>query len=169
MLEVGCGHGAVLDEIASCGRPRILAGIDVDADPAIAAAALADVQAVHADAAALPFADAAFDLVVQATAFSSMLEDAVRRHAAAEMARVAGRAGRVVWFDFRLNPTNPRTRGVSRAEVRRLFPGWRFEWQRVALAPPLLRLLLPKHPVAARRLEALRWANLHHLGLGRRG
>ncbi len=164
VLEVGCGRGTVLDEVASCGRPGILAGIDIDADRLSAVDALC----AQANAAALPFADGAFDLVIQATAFSSILEESARRTAAAEMARVAAPAGAIVWFDFRLNPANPATRGVSRAEVRRLFPGFCFQWQRVALAPPLLRMLLPDHPVAARRLEALRWGNLHHLGLGRR-
>ena len=42
---------------------------------------------------------------------------------------------------FWLNPTNPQTRGVRPAEIRQLFPGCSFKFERITLAPPITRRL----------------------------
>jgi hypothetical protein len=35
-----------------------------------------------------------------------------------------------------LNPTNPQTRGIRPAEIRRLFPDCKYHFERITLTPP---------------------------------
>jgi SAM-dependent methyltransferase len=90
-LEVGCGEGRVARDLASRGH-RVTA---VDASPTLLrAAAEADPgrQYVLADAAALPFDDASFDLVV---AYNSLMDVDDMPGAVREAARVLVPGGRL--------------------------------------------------------------------------
>jgi SAM-dependent methyltransferase len=78
-LEIGCGEGRFGRELVALGHR--LTG--VDASPTLASLARDSFEVVEADAAALPFEDASFDLVV---AFMSLMDiddmaDAVREGA----------------------------------------------------------------------------------------
>jgi hypothetical protein len=48
----------------------------------------------------------------------------------------------ILRYDFRLNPTNPQTRGIRPKEIKRLFPGCAFEFHKITLAPPLARRII---------------------------
>lgn len=98
---------------------------------------------VCADGQNLPYLSASFDLVMQYTAFSSILDDEIRVNLAREMLRVLNSDSMILWYDFWLNPTNPQTRGVRPAEIRRLFPNCQYEFHRITLAPPIARRLAP--------------------------
>jgi hypothetical protein len=111
----------------------------------------------------LPYASRSFDLVLQLTAFSSILDDRIRCAIAGEMLRVLKPGGLIVWYDFWLNPTNRQTRGIRPAEILRLFPGSSVEFQRVTLAPPIARRLMPISWIACELLENLRIFNTHYL------
>ncbi len=116
-----------------------------------------------ADGQALPYAAASFDLILQFTAFSSLLDDGVKQRVAAEMRRVLRPAGLIIWYDFWINPSNPRTRGIGRAEIRRLFPGCRIDLRRITLAPPVARRLARRCWLACVALEDLKFLNTHYL------
>ncbi|GAB4409120.1 MAG: class I SAM-dependent methyltransferase [Anaerolineales bacterium] len=91
-LDVGTGTGHFAQFLAGHGA-RVV-GVDISRAMLRVAAAKPDMPPlVQADAAALPFADAAFDLVLSVTALE-FVPDAAR--AAAEMARVCRRGGRLV-------------------------------------------------------------------------
>src|SRR5262245_7530164 len=69
LLEVGCGSGAALLELAGRLRPAYLAGVDIDARLLVSARARFASAAVAADflqvdIRSLPFADESFDLVI---------------------------------------------------------------------------------------------------------
>jgi hypothetical protein len=86
------------------------------------------------------------DLVLQSTVFSSLLDAATRAALAAAMWRWLAPGGAVLWYDFTVdNPRNPDVRGVSLAEVRRLFPQARITARRVTLAPPVARAVCRIH------------------------
>jgi SAM-dependent methyltransferase len=96
LLDVGCGDGALALELAR--RGAIVTGLD--ADPVMIAAARrrteiegTQLHLVEGQAEKLPFADAAFDLIVAVTVFC-FVRDAER--AVAEMARVLKPGGRLV-------------------------------------------------------------------------
>lgn len=94
--------------------------------------------------AALAFLDATFNLVLQATVFTSVLDSAMKQRMPSEMLRVMEGNGLLLWYDYQVNnPWNPDVRGVKRQELYRLFPGCRIELQRITLAPPFRPFACP--------------------------
>ena len=90
ILEVGCGRGVALPELHRMLHPTRLAGLDIDPVALEAAAARAErravaVELVPGDVRALPFPDAAFDLVVD---FGTCYHVARAEAALREIARV---------------------------------------------------------------------------------
>lgn len=175
VLDVGCGSGHGLIDLASLGADRV-AGIDLL--PARAAAArarlmeqraLRDADVSHGNAAELPWPDAAFDVVHQCMMFSSIVAPGLRRAVAAEMARVLAPGGAVVSIDFRVdNPWNPGIRRLGQREMASLFPGFELRCRSLALPPPLTRYLLPRGRAVAEVLEAARVVNAQLLVVLRR-
>ena len=88
---------------------------------------------------------------------------------AAEMLRVLKPGGAVIWYDFAYdNPSNRTVKGIGAREIRSLFPACEVTLQRVTLAPPLARRLVPISWMAALLCEGLVVANTHYLGLIRK-
>jgi SAM-dependent methyltransferase len=172
ILDVGCGIGQWLADFETWGADRsALAGIDLL--PARIEAARtrltpgADLRV--GDASRLPWPACEFDLVVQSTVFSSILDPGMRAAVAAEMARVLAPSGAILWNDFFVdNPRNRAVRGVRRNEIARLFGGFDVELRRVTLAAPLARAIVPRSHLAATALESLGWFNTHYVGVLRR-
>src|SRR5262245_426983 len=144
ILEIGCGTGYWLREFIKWGaRPENIAGVDLLSNRVTEAKKLCPeaVQVQCGSAAALAFPSATFDLVLQATVFTSGLESSMKQQMAAEMLRVVKSDGLVLWYDYRVNnPWNSDVRGVKRQEISQFFPGCRIKLQRITLAPPLVRL-----------------------------
>lgn len=163
ILEIGCGDGRVLLEFLSFGA-RHVTGIDIiEQRVRLARSLLPRIPLLCADGQHLPYASASFDIVLQYTALSSVLDDTVKARVAAEMRRVVRPDGLILWYDFWLNPTNPDARGISLAEVRRLFPGCTFTTRRITLAPPVTRKLMPISAFLCYVLEGLKIFNTHYL------
>lgn len=150
VLEVGCGGGANLLELLRLGfAAEHLVGNELLPERAAQARRqLPALTAVHAgDATALDLPAGGFDLVVQSTVFSSILDDGVQQRLAERMWHWVKPGGAVLWYDFTVdNPRNPDVRGVPRSRVGALFPQARPQWRRVTLAPPLARALCALHP-----------------------
>ncbi len=180
ILEVGCGRGDWLLDFEAWGAARSrLAGIDLDAarggvartrlcaERDASGAVLspgADIRI--GDAAHLPWDAGSFDIVVQSTVFSSVLDAGTRRAMAAEMSRVLAPRGIVLWYDFFVNnPINRNVRGVRAGEIRQLFPGCDVSLSRLTLASPLARRLVPSSWVLASLLERARLLNTHYLAV----
>lgn len=167
VLDVGCGSGIWLRDLVRWGaRPENLFGVELLPDRAAAARRLTapGVTVQLGDIAALDSPAASFDLVIQSTVFSSILDDDRRRRTAAEMFRVVRRTGLVLWYDLHLNnPRNPNVRAVSRAEIARLFPYCRVRAQRITLAPPLARAIAPVSSTACDLLAMLPFLRTHTL------
>lgn len=172
VLEIGCGSGHWLRELVQWGvRPDHLAGIDLIAERLGDARARCapGVSLAAASAAVLPFADGAFDIVLQSTVLTSVLDATVRERIAAEMVRVLRPDGLVLWYDFLVdNPRNRDVRGVDRRELSRLYPGWQLDVRRVTLAPPVARFLAPRLWAVAAALSAIPFLCTHYAGTLRR-
>jgi len=168
VLEVGCGGRTWLRDFIKWGaRPEHLTGVDLLEDRIAEArrACPPAVRLVCANAAALEFPDASFDLVLQATMFTSILDASVRRAVAAEMLRVTAPRGLILWYDYHVdNPSNPDVRGVRKAEIHELFPRCSIRLQRVTLAPPLARAIAPYSQAACLLLESIPLLRTHYLG-----
>jgi SAM-dependent methyltransferase len=169
VLEVGCGAGQWLRDLVRWGaEPGAVHGVDLLADRLAEArgSCAAAVGLARASAPELPYPAGRFDLVLQSTVFTSILDPAVRRAAAAEMLRVLRPGGAVLWYDYYYdNPRNPDVRRVGRRELESLFPGCAMAIERVTLAPPLARLLAARAPLLCQALARLPWLRTHYLGL----
>jgi ubiquinone/menaquinone biosynthesis C-methylase UbiE len=168
VLEIGCGEGGLLPDLLSF---RLAAGDlhGVDLDEARLAAARRRLPGCHfvlADASALPFEDARFDLVIASTVFSSILEPGLQQAVAAEIVRVLRPGGAYLHYDLAMaSPKNPHVQGVTARRLRELFPALAGKVQKATLAPPLCRALLPRFGALAALLEALPFLRSHLLAV----
>jgi len=118
------------------------------------------------DASKLPWPDASFDIVLQSTVFTSILEESLRQAVAEELLRVLRPGGIILWYDFFVNnPKNSDVRGISRREIIDLFPGSKVSSARITLAPPLARFLAPCSRVLCEVLAGLRILDTHLLAV----
>jgi len=169
ILEVGCGTGGNLRRLIKWGaRPESVVGLDLLPDNIDRARWLSpNGVSLHCGSAAnIPFPDGSFDLVVQVTVFSSILDPGMKQRIAQEMLRVLKADGAILWLDFFFNnPKNHDVRGVGQKEIRSLFPDCVAKVCRVNLAPPLVRLLAPRSWLLCDVLASLAFLNTHYLGL----
>jgi SAM-dependent methyltransferase len=169
VLEVGCGAGGQLARLVRLGASAArVHGIDLSRDRLEKAReALPEASLLEADAAELPFRDGAFDIVVQLTVLSSIIDGDVRVLAAREMTRVLARGGAIVSYDMRTVAPGSSVIPISAGELHRLFPDAQTDVRSLTLAPPLARLLDPTVPRLAALLAGLPWLRTHQLALVR--
>ncbi len=165
ILEMGCGNGGVLAEYLQFGAPpKKLFGVDLLFDRLISAhQVLSSSSFVNADGQALPFPAQTFDLILQSTALSSILDSALRQAICADMLRLLTTRGLILSYDFWLNPTNSHTRGIRPAELKKLFPNCEYQFKRITLAPPITRRLATVSWGVCLFLENLKIFNTHYL------
>ncbi len=172
ILEVGCGTGQWLRALVQWGaRPSRITGVDLLAQRVAVARSLcaSDAALLVGTATALPFRDGAFDIVLQSTVFTSILDDEIRRRAASELLRVLRRGGVVLWYDFFVdNPRNPDVRAVRKRDLVRLFPECTIDVRRTTLAPPLARRIAPRSWLTGAILSAVPVLCTHYAGTIRR-
>lgn len=186
VLEVGCGSGYFVHRLLEYGATRA-AGIDLMEDRIEAARArYPTLELVAGDAAALPWPDAAFDVVTQFTCLSSVLDPGLRRTIAAEMWRVCRPGGAIVSYDMRRSPAPIRALGrlhrwrarsqgavtptapVEAAELRDLFPAGHLSVRVVSLNLDLGTALARRGRPFAAAARAMPFLRTHLLGIVRR-
>ena len=167
LTEVGCGTGGNLIELIQLGfEPTHLQGVELLQERhAVARQRLPEALRLWlGDALEAPIDAGSQDIVLQATVFSSLLDDAFQQRLAATMWRWLRPGGAVLWYDFVFdNPRNPDVRGVPLARVRQLFPEGRLSARRVTLAPPLARALCRLHPALYGVFNSLPLLRTHRL------
>ena len=169
ILEVGCGTGFWLREFIKWGaRPENIMGIDVLPDRVAQARSLCPngVRIEHGNAGRLTLDDGRFDLVLQSTVFTSILNFSTKQQIASEMLRVVKKEGLILWYDYHVNnPWNPDVRGVKKREIRRLFPDCRIGLRRITVAPPITRLIAPYSWLTCYALGKIPLLCTHYLGV----
>ncbi len=132
VLDLGCGDGTVLRDLLRYGaREHDLHGLDLLRARVESAQMLLPAADIRlGDAQSLPWPDDSFDLVLGFTFLSSVVDEGARRRIAGEIMRVTRPGGRVVLYDFRLNPTNRTVRPLRPEHVQRAVsrPRYRHPW-----------------------------------------
>lgn len=169
ILEVGCGTGFWLREFVDwAAAPTDVVGVELLADRAVEAkrACAVGTTVIRGSGADLPFRDGSFDIVLQSTVFTSIIDGAVKQRIAAEMLRVLKPEGIVLWYDFFVNnPANRDVRGVGKGEITSLFPGCEFRLRRVTLAPPVARFVARWSWTTCHILSAVPLLRTYYIGL----
>jgi SAM-dependent methyltransferase len=167
VLEVGCGAGGNLLQLVKLGfQPANLVANELLEERLRAARTLlpGGVTIVPGDAAALPFDAASFDVVLQSTVFSSLLDEHFQERLAQQMWRWLKPGGGIIWYDFVVNnPRNPDVRGVPLKRVQALFPEGMLRSWRVTLAPPINRAVTRLHPGLYHVFNVVPWLRTHLL------
>jgi ubiquinone/menaquinone biosynthesis C-methylase UbiE len=168
ILDLGCGRGYWLQEFIQWGaRPENLFGIDLLEERIQEGQKLCSlgVTLQCGDASKLEYKDNSFDIVLQFTVFTSILDSEMKKKVAAEMSRVLKPGGTILWYDYFVsNPQNPDVRGVNRKEISQLFSGFSIFLERITLAPPLGRAVAPISTALYRLLSTFKPLCTHYFG-----
>jgi arsenite methyltransferase len=157
VLDMGCGRGAVLIAVARRLTTGRVTGIDVWSthdqsgnarDVTLRNAAIEGVQdrviVETGDMRKLPFADAAFDVVVSSMAIHNISSKDGRAKAIAEAWRVLKPGGRLVIADIRATRLYAETlSALGATDAVRRGLGWRFWWGNPLASTTLLRASKP--------------------------
>jgi len=165
ILEVGCGTGGNLRRLSDFGAdPQRCFGIDLFQKSLREARYVnPNISFAEANAAQLPFADSTFDLAFQFTVMTSVLDSRVRREIVSEVRRVLRTGSYLVWYDFAYsNPRNPTVRGIGRNEIEELLSGFRLQFSKITLAPPIGRPAARVSPMLYRILTAIPLLRTHY-------
>lgn len=169
LLEVGCGSGDDLLYMIRLGfDPENVVGCELMSHRAAAARHRLPqaAEVIEGDATTLDLPSGSFDVVMQSTVFTSLLDQAFQKRLADRMWDLVRPGGGVLWFDFIYdNPRNPDVRGVPLSRVRELFPEGVAVHRRLGLAPPIARRVTAVRPalygvvnlVPALRTHVLCW------------
>ena len=151
----------------SCAMPENLFGIDLLEDRvAIARNLNPNINFECGNAETLPYESLCFDIVIQCTMFTSILDPKMKINVANEMIRVLRTDGFIIWYDYHVNnPWNPDVRGIKKNEIAQLFPECKFWMKRITLAPPLASLISPFSFILADLLEKVPFFCTHYIGL----
>jgi SAM-dependent methyltransferase len=185
VLEVGCGSGYFLHRFVEFGGSRA-AGIDlVEARIDEARRRYPNLELIAGDAGALPWDDASFDLVIQFTCISSVLDPELRARIASEMWRVLRPGGAVLSYDMRPapfvfrqlqrlrafgkrgDPQGTPIRPVSVEELRAWFPAAGLTTRTTSLHFDLCGIAR-RGRLAASLLDSLPFLRSHLLGVARK-
>jgi ubiquinone/menaquinone biosynthesis C-methylase UbiE len=166
ILEVGCGTGGRLRELVNYGaQPVNLCGIDLLPNAIEEAKATApNMDFRHGNAEALPFEDKSFDILLQFTMFTSILDVKMKQNTAKEMLRVLKPSGIILWYDYFVSkPNNPDVKAIGKREIINLFANCTFDFDKVTLAPPIARALAPYSFLLCYLLEKIPFLRTHYL------
>lgn len=150
VLEIGCGSGANLLQFLRLGfLPEHMVGVELLEERVNYARRILSpgLKIVCGDASELNYGEEQFDVVVQMTVFSSLLDHHFQKKMARHMWSLVKTGGGILWYDFIYNnPRNHDVKGIPIRKIRELFPEAEIKIWRVTLAPPISRLIAKFHP-----------------------
>jgi len=168
ILDLGCGTGGVLRDFLRYGaNPELCCGIDLLPERIEVAKKLSpNIDFRCGNAEKLPYKTNSFAILLSFTVFSSILDKDMKINIAHEMLRVIKSNGIILWYDFHMNnPQNRDVRGIKKNEIRRLFVNCDLRFNRITLAPPMVRIIAPYSFIICYLLEMINIFNTHYIGI----
>lgn len=168
ILAIGCGTGGILRDFIKYGaKPENLYGVDLLEDRIRIANNLSpNINFKCGDASILPFEGEYFDIIMQFTVFTSILDSTMKQRMATEMLRLLHPSGIIIWYDYHMdNPKNPDVKGVKKNQINDLFPNCYIHLKRLTLVPPITRSIAPYSWLACYILEKIPILRTHYLGI----
>lgn len=142
ILEVGAGTGYNLHFFNRIGIPwtNIWANELLEERTEILKSNFPLVNIISGDAMEIEINEK-FDVVLQSTVFTSILDLQYRINLANKIYNLLKPKGILLWYDFIYdNPWNKDVKGIGKRDIKKLFPqAKRIEFNRVTLAPPIGR------------------------------
>jgi ubiquinone/menaquinone biosynthesis C-methylase UbiE len=123
VLDVGCGSGASLLPFLGFGfKPAQLYGIDIiPGRIQQAEERLPNSHFVCADASAMDYPSAEFDIVTESALFTSLVDDCAAQAVADEILRVVKPKGYIILIDWRYSFGQAKYRSLSKRRINKLF------------------------------------------------
>lgn len=168
ILDVGCGMGDILRQFISYGaKPEHLHGIDLLPERIKIAKKLSpDIDFQYGNADSLPFKKEYFDIILQFTMFTSILNTEMKKKIAVGLLAALKQNGIILWYDYHISkPSNSDVHGVKKREIKSLFPDCVFNFKRITLAPPITRILAPYSFLSCYLLEKIPFLCTHFLAV----
>lgn len=166
ILEIGCRHGQWHREFIEWeASPDNLTGGDILPDRITYANQLPSqgVQVHYGNPVKHSFTNASFEVILQFTAFSSILDMTVKEMLAREMLRVLKEGSLIFWYNFIVKgASNPDVRGLRKREISH-FQSYRNDLHRASLLLALPCLRGPYSWLRCYVLEQVRRFNAHYL------
>lgn len=111
----------------------------------------------------IPFENEQFDLVIQSTVFSSILDKDSRKQLANEITRVLKPQGKVFFYDLKFNnPWNKNVIKIDKNEIDYLFPNLKKDFNSVTLNPVIVRKIANKSIILCELLEKIPFFCSHY-------
>lgn len=150
MLEIGCGQGTNLLKFLELGfKPENLFGNELIEERVLKARKIlpSEVTIIEGDALNLKFKPGTFDIILQSTVFSSILNEEFKEKLAEKIFDFLKPGGGILWYDFIYNnPNNIDVKGISKRNIKNLFPKSKIYFKKITLAPPLGRIVSKINP-----------------------
>lgn len=169
ILEIGCGRGTELNNFIRYGAQSVnLHGVDLmEYRITDAIGNNPGINFACGDASELQFESGTFDITVQITAFTSIIDDELKKKIALEMIRCTKPGGLILWVDFFL--TNPfkrdkNVKAIGKTEIHNLFQKHNIRLTRAILTRPAVKLIAPYSIIACELLEKLSIFNSFYIG-----
>jgi SAM-dependent methyltransferase len=150
VLEIGCGQGTNLLKFIELGfKPENIIGNELLGERVLNARKIlpSEVTIIEGDALNLTFESGTFDIILQSTVFSSILNEEFKIRLAEKIFDLVKPGGGILWYDIIYNnPNNNDVKGISRSSIKNLFPDSKIYFRKITLAPPLSRIATRVNP-----------------------
>ncbi|HHJ19383.1 MAG TPA: class I SAM-dependent methyltransferase [Gammaproteobacteria bacterium] len=168
IIDFGCGTCARLRELIRFGAtPENLYGIDLSKERiAICQKFSPNINVQVGSCIATGYPDDTFDIVINSTMMSSILDNTIAQDIADEMCRVLKpSSGVILWYDMRFdNPWNKDVRGYSREAIQHLFSGYSIDLRSISL-PSRFGSIVESVPSLYHLMHIFPFLRTHYFGV----
>lgn len=144
VLEIGAGFGKNLLWFNYIGIPKEnLFANEPDETRLLELRKILPEKNIYAGNAETLRSETKFDIILQSTVFTSVLNESTKQTIAQKMMESLNRDGIILWYDFKYNsPGNKQVKGIKRNEIKLLFhTASEINFFNTTLLPPLARKL----------------------------